>query len=168
LAFVMIEHRLSRMSTDWQRRTVLELPVLVEQLGMLLDAGYSIGSSINRIAQRSNGVVAADLARVEARLQHGLTEVDALMEWSATVRVDAVDRLVEVLAIHAGAGNASELLNEEAKAIRNEAHRRLVSDIARRNQQVWIPVTTAALVPGTMLMSVPFIDAMTLFTQGTT
>lgn len=166
LAFVVIEHRLARRSADWQRRTVLELPVVVEQLGMLLDAGQSLGSSLQRIAQRGNGVVPADLARVCQRMRHGLTEVDALMEWSVTVRVEAVDRLVAVLAVHAWAGNASDVLTQEARSIRSEVHRRLLSDISRRSQMVWIPVTVAALVPGTMLMSVPFIDAMHLFTQG--
>ena len=39
----------------------------------------------------------------------------------------------------------------------------LIEAIERRTQQVWIPVTFAALVPGVLLMGVPFVDALSLF-----
>mgnify|MGYP000559951131 CR=1 FL=1 len=37
--------------------------------------------------------------------------------------------------------------------------------IETRNQKVWIPVTVAALVPGVLLMGIPFLDALTLFSS---
>ena len=45
-------------------------------------------------------------------------------------------------------------------------HRELVEAIERRGQQVWIPVTVATLVPGVLLLAVPFVEAMRLFTSG--
>ena len=33
----------------------------------------------------------------------------------------------------------------------------------RRGQQVWIPVTVAALVPGAIFLAIPFIEALRLF-----
>ena len=39
----------------------------------------------------------------------------------------------------------------------------LIETIERRGQQVWIPVTVAALVPGVIFLAVPFIDALRLF-----
>jgi hypothetical protein len=33
----------------------------------------------------------------------------------------------------------------------------------RRAQQVWIPVTVAALVPGVVFLAVPFVDALRVF-----
>jgi hypothetical protein len=33
----------------------------------------------------------------------------------------------------------------------------------RRGQQVWVPVTVATLVPGVILLTVPFIQALRLF-----
>ena len=44
--------------------------------------------------------------------------------------------------------------------MRREAQRRLVETIERRAQLVWIPVTVATLVPGVLLMAVPFLAAM--------
>ena len=61
---------------------------------------------------------------------------------------------------------SAELITEEARAIRRDAHRELIETIERRGQQVWIPVTVATLVPGVLFMAVPFIEAMRLFTSG--
>jgi hypothetical protein len=49
------------------------------------------------------------------------------------------------------------------RAIRRDVHRELIKTIERRGQQVWIPVTVAALVPGVIFLAVPFIDALRLF-----
>ena len=47
--------------------------------------------------------------------------------------------------------------------IRSEVHRELIEAIERKGQQVWIPVTVATLVPGAVLLAVPFIEALRLF-----
>ena len=49
LAFLLVEQDLARRSTAWQRRLFLELPVVTEQLGMLLSAGYSLGAALARL-----------------------------------------------------------------------------------------------------------------------
>jgi hypothetical protein len=36
----------------------------------------------------------------------------------------------------------------------------------RRSQSVWIPVTVATLVPGVILLAIPFAQALRLFTSG--
>jgi tight adherence protein C len=48
--------------------------------------------------------------------------------------------------------------------VRREVQRELIEAVERRGQQVWIPVTVATLVPGVLLMAVPFIEALRLFT----
>ena len=75
----------------------------------------------------------------------------------------AVERLVQVLALNRQAGDLGRLISEEARAIRRDVQRELVERIERREQQVWIPVTVATLVPGVIFMAVPFIEAMRLF-----
>lgn len=166
LAFLVLEQRIATASTAWQRRVFLELPVVAEQLAMLTSAGWSLGAAIGRIATRGTGNCATDLRRVVQRIGQGLGEVDALREWAAAVEVDALDRLVAILSLNREAADLGRLIAEEARAIRRDAQRELIEEIERRNQQVWIPVTVAALVPGTMLMGVPFIDALTLFSSG--
>lgn len=163
LAFLVMEQRLSAASAAWQRAVFLELPVVAEQLAMLLGAGYSLGAALNRLAVRGNGRVARDLTRVCARIRHGASEADALREWAALVAVPALDRLVPVLALNREAADLARLVSEEARAIRRDVHRELIETMERRSQQVWIPVTVATLVPGAIFLSVPFIEALNLF-----
>lgn len=166
LIFLVIEQRSAARSADWQRRTRLELPVVAEQLALLLSAGYSLGMALNRLAQRGEGAIAQDLRRVMARVRQGLTEIEACREWAAIVRVDAVDRLLPVLALNTEATDLGRLLSEEARAIRRDVQRELVETMERRSQSVWIPVTVATLIPGVILLAIPFSEALRLFTSG--
>ena len=166
LVFLVIEQQAARASTDWQRRIFLELPVVSEQLAMLMGAGYSLGSALNRLARRGSGACATDLARVCGRMRQGLTGLDALREWALLADVDALTRLVSILALNREAGDLAGLISEEARSIRRDTQRELIETIERRGQQVWIPVTVATLVPGVLFMVVPFVEAMRLFTTG--
>jgi tight adherence protein C len=163
LAFLIIEQQVAGRSAAWQRRLFLELPVVSEQIGMLLSAGYSLGSALDRVARRGRGACAQDLARVGRRVRQGLSDTEALQEWATLAEVDAVHRLVGVLSLNRDTGDLGRLIAEEAKAIRREVHRQLAAQIDRRAQQVWIPVTVATLVPGTLFLAVPFLRAMDLY-----
>lgn len=166
LAFLVIEQRLAHESARWQHQVFLELPVVSEQLGMLLSAGFSLGAALNRLASRGEGKCARDLTRVCGRIRQGLSETAALEEWARMVDVPGVDRLVAVLSLNREAGDLGRLITEEARSVRRDAQRSLIETIERRGQQVWIPVTVATLVPGVLFLAVPFIEAMRLFTSG--
>jgi hypothetical protein len=165
LTFLVIESQLSRRSKDWKHSLVLELPVVSEQLGMLLSAGYSLGAALQRLSRRSGGNLARDLQRVVTRVAHGVDENTALREWATTADVPAVGRLVGILALNRDAGDLGSLITHEARAVRAEVHRDLVETIEKRGQQVWIPVTVATLVPGLLFLAVPFTEALRLFTS---
>lgn len=166
LAFLLVEQQLARASSAWQRRLFLELPVVSEQLGMLLSAGYSLGAALTRLSRRGHGAVATDLTVVVGRVQQGLDDVAALREWAAVARLGAVDRLVAVLALNREASDLGRLISAEARSLRADVHRELIESIERRGQQVWIPVTVATLLPGVLFLAVPFVEAMQLFTAG--
>lgn len=162
-AFLVPEQQLASASQRWQRRLLLELPVVSEQLGMLLGAGYSLGAALHRIAARGRGVCAADLRRVASRTRQGVPVDAALHEWAAVARVPALDRLVAVLALNQEGGDLGRLTSDEARAIRHEVQLGAVATMQRRAQQVWVPVTVATLVPGVIFLSVPFVEALRLF-----
>lgn len=162
LAFLAIEQRLAAASLHHQEQLRDELPVVAEQMGMLLGSGWSLGGAIHRIATRGHGACASDLERVGARVHQGLGEIDALREWAELSAVDSVERLVGILELNREATDLDDLIAREARAMRRAARRRTIESIERRSQQVWVPVTVAALVPGVMLMGVPFVDAMHL------
>jgi hypothetical protein len=163
LAFLVLEQRVASASSRWQRRIFLELPVLAEQLAMLLSSGYSLGSALNRLAQRGKGACGRDLERVRARMHQGLSEVAALREWAQLGQVDALDRLVSVVSLNADASDLGRLVSEEARSIRRDVQRDLVQIMERRGQQVWVPVTVATLVPGVIFLAIPFVEALRLF-----
>ncbi len=163
LVFLVLEQRVASASDAWKRRLFLELPVVSEQLAMLLSAGYSLTSALNRLAERGTGYAARDLARVCGRIRQGLSEIEALREWATVADVEALHRLVPVLALNREASDLGRLVSEEARAIRRDAHRKLIEIIERRAQQVWIPVTVAALVPGVLFLAAPFMQALRLF-----
>ena len=139
--------------------------MVAEQLGMLLGAGYSLGAALARLADRGAGACGRDLERVVGRIRQGLTEVEALREWSEVADVDALRRLVNVLALNRRAGDLGRLISDEARSIRRDVHRELIETIERRAQQVWVPVTVAALVPGVIFLAVPFVEALRLFSD---
>lgn len=164
-AFLVLEQQVAAASERRQRRVMLELPVVAEQLALLLSAGFSLGAALNRLATRGDPTAACiqDLRRVCVRVHHGLTEIDALREWARVARVDSLDRLVPVLALNREAADLGRLLSSEARAIRRDLHRQLVETMERRSQQVWVPVTVATLVPGVVFMAIPFIAALRVF-----
>lgn len=165
LAFLVVEQGLASESARWKRRLFLELPVVAEQLGMLLGAGYSLSAALTRLAQRGKGACGRDLTRVCERIGLGLSESAALREWAEVADVPAVHRLVNVLTLNRKAGDLGRLTSDEARSIRRELHRQVVTTMERRGQQVWIPVTVATLVPGVIFLAVPFVEALRLFSE---
>jgi tight adherence protein C len=165
LAFLLVEQQVANQSQRWQRRLFLELPIVSEQVGMLLSAGYSLGGALDRISARGNGACATDLGRVGQRVRQGLSESEALREWAELAQVPAVSRFVGVLTLNRETGDLGRLIAEESRAIRREAHRELLAQLDRQAQQVWAPVTLATLLPGTLLLAVPFLQAMQVFTD---
>ncbi len=163
LAFLLVEQQLANASDLWKERTFQELPVVSEQIAMLLGSGFSLGAALQRISERGTGVVAQDLTLVIGRIRQGTSEQAALQEWSDVVDVPAVERLVSILALNKESGDLGNLVATEARNVRADAHRRLIEAIEKKTQQVWIPVTVAALVPGIILMMIPFIRALSAF-----
>lgn len=165
LGFLTLEQQLASASADWQTRLEAELPVIAEQLAMLVAAGWSVQAAVARIAQRGSGACAADFSRVSTRMRHGVPEAHALREWADLAEVVAVDRLVAVLTLNRQTTELGRLLSQEAAVMRADAHRALTETVERRTQQVWVPVTIATLVPGVVLLGVPFLDALALFSN---
>ncbi len=157
------EQLLALQARTWQRRLFLELPVVSEQLALLLSAGWSLGAALGRVSERGSGACARDLDRVGRRVRQGLSETEALREWAEVAALPAVDRLVSVLALHRHTSDLGRLLSEEARALRRAVHRELIESAERRAQQVWIPVTVATLVPGVVFLAIPFVDALDRF-----
>ena len=162
--FLLPERLLSQAITARGVELTEELPTVTEQIAMLLASGMSLTNALQTTGQRGRGVCPADLRRVSARVAHGATVETALEEWAEAAGSADVRRLVGVLTLHEDAADIAALVSDEARSARSATHRRLIERIERRNEQVWIPVTVAALVPGVVLLSIPFSDALRSYT----
>jgi tight adherence protein C len=160
LAFLVLEQEVAGASDRWKRSLYLELPVVAEQIGMLLGSGYSLNAAIERVSRRGHGAAAQDLRRVLRRTRQGVDESTALREWADLADVEAVERLVSVLKLNREATDLGRLIAEEARTIRRDVQRELIETMEKRGQQVWIPVTVATLVPGVIFIAIPFTQAL--------
>ena len=154
------EHGLARAMATRRTQIIEELPIVAEQVGMLLASGMSLTSALDTAAGRGHGICAEGLGRVGARVAGGTTVEVALAEWADNAGSAEIRRFVGVLTLHEDTSDVAALVSDEARSARMEAHRRLISHIERRSEQVWIPVTVAALVPGCVLLAIPFSDAL--------
>jgi len=160
VGWLIEEQRLARRNRQWQRRLAQELPSLAETLACLLDSGYSVNAALARVAARGRGACGPDLKRVMNRVLQGAALTDALAEWGEVSGLSGVKRLVGILSLHADSGDLGRLVSEEARQARKELQRATAELMERRAQQVWVPVTVAALVPGAILLAVPFVSAL--------
>ncbi|WP_420626477.1 type II secretion system F family protein [Candidatus Poriferisodalis sp.] len=157
------EHHLGRSVAHRRTQIIEELPVVAEQIGMLLASGMSLTSALEAAARRGQGICAAGLERVSTHVSGGIAVEVALAEWADDAGSAEIRRFVGVLTLHEETTDIAALVSDEARSARMEAHRRLIAHIERRNEQVWIPVTVAALVPGSVLLAIPFSDALSSF-----
>ncbi len=165
LVFLLIEQRLITASKTWQETLRRELPVVGEQLAMLLNAGFSVGAALGRLSRRGQGCCAQDLRVVVNRIHQGVSEPTALREWADRAGVDSLDRLVSILNLHSEASDLGRLVSAETRQARRDLQRATTAIVERRSQQVWIPVTVATLVPGAILLAIPFTAALRLFSS---
>lgn len=165
LAFLALEQQLMSAVEHRQKALFNELPVVSEQLAMLLSAGYSVGGAIMRLSERNTGVTGVDLRRVCERIRLGLSTSAALREWADQAAVPELHRLVAILTLSDETGDLGRLIADEAAGIRRESQRRLIETIEKRGQQVWVPVTVATLVPGVIFLIIPFLQALQLFSS---
>ena len=131
---------------------------------MLLGAGYSLGAALEPAGRRGLGRCAPGPGRrLRPHPPGPLRGRRAARVGGASPTSTRSSRLVAVLALNREAGDLGRLVADEARSIRREVQRELIEQIERRAQQVWIPVTVATLVPGAVLLAVPFIEALRLF-----
>ena len=132
---------------------------------MLLDAGWSLGGTLQRIAERSSGPASRDIARLLRSVRRGNTYRESLREWTMIADLPAVGRLAAILSLADQGADLGRLVSDEAQLGREERHRELLAAVERKGQQVWIPVSVAALVPGCMLLALPFLRALSFFSS---
>lgn len=148
----LVERRKRQVYAQFAR----ELPVVVEQLAGFLQNGVGLSDAAETVAGLTHGLVAADLARIARETAHGVPVAVSLQAWATRYDLAELHRIVAVLDTHRHTRDVGRLLADEVRELRLRSHRELLQLMMTREQQVWIPVTVATLVPGVLMLAVPF------------
>ena len=165
VAVLVCEQALVERGDRRRNAAELELPVVAEQLSILLASGSSVGTALAWVARRGHGVLAEEFGTTHDQIAHGLEQSQALDALGKRLGSERVRRLCLLLALDHRAADLGHLVAQEAAVQRREAHHALLAEIERRSQKVWIPITLAALVPGSIVLAIPLLDSLRAFNQ---
>lgn len=160
IGYLIAEQSLDSQAKKRTTRYRAEMPLLAEHLAILIGSGMSLSTAINTVSQRSRGLFATDLSNVAMRVNQGMSIEHALTEMARGYEYPELDRLTETLALHQNTSDLARLIAAQAESLRRANHRRLLAQIETRSQMIWIPVTVAALVPGSLLLAAPLLQAV--------
>lgn len=155
--FALLEQRASLRQAERSDA----FPLLLEQLAMLAGHGFAIPEGFWRLERRWRGTtVGTDLGAICRRIAQGAEPDVAVADWAAAHRFPPGERLADALAASATSSDCERVLWQLSRAERERTLTELVHRFQVREQQVWVPVAVAALVPGMLLLVLPFARAL--------
>jgi Flp pilus assembly protein TadB len=150
-------------STKIRRSLVASYPALLERVSMLVGSGRSLTGSFEQLSKDRQGPWTPWLVDIHTHLQQGHGLADELSTISALLHLDEIDRLVEVVSVHSLTAELPWLLSNEMEVLQRRRRLQLTETLEKRSQLVWIPVSVAILIPGTLLLVIPLISALKFF-----
>lgn len=147
------DNHLSGQAKQRERRIVAEFPTLAELLALAVAAGESPVAALDRVVQRSGGVLSADLARVLADVRTGEPVGVAFDRLAARTGLPLVSRFAQGIAVAVERGTPlAEVLHAQAADVREAGRRELIEVAARREVLMMVPVVFLVL-PVTVLFA---------------
>lgn len=160
LAF--IDHRSTRIG----RTLGATLTELVELTSILVNSGRSVNSALRRVAQDDAHPWSPHLRNVLSAADRGGIVGEELVKLANVVDVPNFERFAELVRLHVNTPELGQLLHAELSTLRRNRHLKLVETLEIRSQLVWIPVSIAILIPGTILLAIPLINSLKFFSAG--
>ena len=147
------DNRLTAQVRARERRLLAELPALAELLALSVAAGEGVVAALDRVVQRSNGALSADLGTVLAEVRTGAPVAQAFDDLAATTGVPEVRRFAEAVAVAVERGTPlADVLHAQAGDVREARRRDLIETGARREVLMMVPVVFLVL-PATVLVA---------------
>ena len=142
-----------------RRRIEGELPLAVEKLAVYLASGYSLSAALARLGEQV-GASAPVFSLMSNGVRSGMSAADAAVEAARRWPGPAMARLAALLEGGAGGADMVKAARSTAAGLRAEAHRDALAAMEKDSQKIWIPITIAALVPGVVMIFVPFVAVL--------
>ena len=147
------ENRLTAQVTERERRILTEFPTVAELLALAVAAGEGPVAALDRVVARSQGELAADLARVLADIRTGTPVARALDALANRSGLPVVARFAEGMAVAVERGTPlAEVLHAQAADVREAGRRQLIESGARKEILMMVPVVFLVL-PVTVLFA---------------
>jgi Flp pilus assembly protein TadB len=132
----------------------------IEKMAVYLSAGLSITSAIARLSKNSTIACRALFEDLNLSLASGVELSEALAILQITFNSDSLHRFCIILESGLWGGNLPRAARHEAQSQRVDAHRQALALMEKNSQKIWIPITIAALVPGIILIFIPFLSIL--------
>ncbi len=136
-----------------RRNEGLDLAIigLLEQVHLKLVNGNPLQTAV----VSANAARNLDIVELQSMLRSGLDIEAAVAFWRAEFDTSAKQRLGDLLLAKMTAAETTSLIAGLIDQLKKEQRFQLISDIERRNQLVWLPVTIAVLIPGMIFIAIP-------------
>lgn len=146
LGVLLRENRLTAQVARRERRILEEFPTVAELLALAVAAGESPVAALDRVVQRSEGELSADLRDVLAEVRTGTPIARAFDDLATRSGLPAVSRFAEGVAIAVERGTPlADVLHAQAGDVREAGRRALIESGARREVLMMVPVVFLVL-----------------------
>lgn len=147
---------LEHLSINWggkrrSRNLDFALIAFLEQIHQRMVSGDSLYKSLGITSDLGN----RDIAYLQGLIRSGLDSQSCIKFWLEDFETASKHRLVDIWSGHSSTAETLNLIQNSIVWLRNEHKFYLISEIERRNQLVWIPVTIAVLIPGMLFIAIP-------------
>lgn len=152
----LVTSAMDHISANWGRKKRsrnldFALITFLEQIHQRIVGGDSLYKSLSTANDLGN----RDIAYLQSLIRSGLDSRSCIEFWLEDYETVSKHRLVDIWSGHSSTAETLNLIQSSIAWLRNEHKFYLISEIERRNQLVWIPVTIAVLIPGMIFIAIP-------------
>lgn len=139
------------------------LPDLLERLSVSLNSGMSVSAALSLVSLDVASPWSPWLAQVVTSLSRGGSLGEELYLIARYLGDEVFARTAELLSSQTLSSELPQLLDAELDSCRRRQRLKLTEILEQRSQLVWIPVSIAILIPGSIILSIPLISSMKFF-----
>jgi tight adherence protein C len=118
-----------------------EFPAMVELIAVLIAAGEPPILAMQRVGERSSGVLAEEFLKVITKVESGVGLTKSLENLATTTSSDSIRRFADTLILALERGTSlSDVLSRQVQEVRNEHQTSLIEAAGRAEIALMIPV----------------------------
>lgn len=145
----------SSASQSRHRRRTQQLNFALTPFLQQVRLGITGGNSLQKALTSANNLGNQDIEHLQNLLRSGMDIERSSKLWLDDFQTPAKQRLADLWSTKTTTSEMLALIENLLQWLNSEQRFFLTSEIERRNQLVWIPVTVAVLLPGMIFIAIP-------------